>query len=107
MNTPITDAAVMRAGNCFESDPVVYAWKVRTLELDRAALMEALEKLLCRDMMNTCQHEETHRVGAIWEICDQCDAKWADDQGGKPEWKDPDEWTLAESALAAARANFA
>jgi len=49
MNTPITDAAVMRAGNCFESDPVVYAWKVRTLELDRAALMDALQEIAARD----------------------------------------------------------
>lgn len=32
----------------------------------------------------TCLHEETHRGGAIWEICDYCGAKWADDEGGKP-----------------------
>ena len=32
----------------------------------------------------TCTHEETHRGGAIWEICDSCGAKWADDAGGKP-----------------------
>jgi len=35
----------------------------------------------------TCQHEETHRGGAIWEICDGCGKKWADDEGGKPEFK--------------------
>ena len=100
MNTPITDAVFgpqlrgYRAETC------------RRLELDRAALMEALEKLLQRDMRNTCRHEETHRGGAIWEICDQCDTKWADDCGGKPEWHEPPEWTLAESTLSAARANF-
>jgi hypothetical protein len=33
---------------------------------------------------NTCLHEETHRGGAIWEICDQCGMKWADDEGGMP-----------------------
>ena len=33
---------------------------------------------------NTCLHESTHRGGAIWEICDDCGAKWADDRGGKP-----------------------
>lgn len=33
---------------------------------------------------NTCTHEETHRGGVIWEICDGCGAKWADDEGGKP-----------------------
>jgi hypothetical protein len=32
----------------------------------------------------TCTHEETHRGGAIWEICDRCGMKWADDEGGKP-----------------------
>ena len=35
---------------------------------------------------NTCQHEETHRGGAIWEICDGCNAQWADDRGGKPKF---------------------
>jgi len=33
---------------------------------------------------NTCTHEETHRGGAIWEICSYCGKKWADDEGGKP-----------------------
>jgi hypothetical protein len=75
----------------------------RHLERQRDGLMEALERLLLRDMMNTCQHEETHRGGAIWEICDQCDAKWADDRGGKPKWQEPVEWTLAESAIAAVK----
>lgn len=34
---------------------------------------------------NHCSHEETHRGGAIWTICERCGAKWADDQGGMPE----------------------
>ena len=42
-------------------------------------LVEYIEK-------NTCQHEETHRGGAIWEICDGCNAQWADDRGGKPKF---------------------
>jgi len=67
-------------------------------------LLEALEGLLRRDERNTCQHEETHRGGAIWEICDQCGEKWADDEGGKPVWTDPPEWVLARAALAKARA---
>ncbi len=33
----------------------------------------------------TCTHEETHRGGSIWEICDFCGKKWADDEGGKPD----------------------
>ncbi|WP_205954377.1 hypothetical protein [Pseudoxanthomonas winnipegensis] len=32
--------------------------------------------------METCAHEETHRGGAIWTICDSCGQQWADDRGG-------------------------
>ena len=69
-------------------------------------LAEALQKLLERDRRNTCTHEETHRGGAIWEFCDHCGMKWADDEGGRPEWSDPIEWTISESALASYRASL-
>lgn len=46
-----------------------------------------------------CTHEETHRGGAIWEICDMCGAKWADDEGGKPEFSWPSEILGARKAL--------
>ena len=62
-------------------------------------LHDALAALLKRDMRNTCTHEETHRGGSLWEICDQCGLQWADDRGGKPEWKDPDEWGKAQDAI--------
>jgi hypothetical protein len=65
-------------------------------------LLEALESLLSRDERNTCQHEETHRGGTIWEICDSCGAKWSDDRSPKPEWKDPEEWANARAAIAKA-----
>lgn len=65
-------------------------------------LLEALVSLLKRDEQNTCQHAETHRGGLIWEICDLCGAKWADDEGGKPEWKDPPEWEAARKAISKA-----
>jgi hypothetical protein len=58
--------------------------------------------LLARDILNTCQHDSTYRGGVIWEICEGCGAKWADDRGGKPQWKDPVEWVLAEEAIAQA-----
>lgn len=29
-----------------------------------------------------CLHESRHRGGVIWEICDDCGAKWTDDEGG-------------------------
>ncbi len=64
-----------------------------------AALLEALKALLARDQRNTCTHEETHRGGVIWEICDRCDAKWADDEGGRPKWNDPPEWNAARAAI--------
>ena len=67
------------------------------------ALEDALRKLLARDELNTCQHENTHRGGGIWEICEDCCAKWADDRGGKPTWADPQEWVAARAALAASQ----
>jgi hypothetical protein len=69
------------------------------LKAENARLQEALKNLLDRDERNTCQHEETHRGGFLWEICDVCGAKWADDMGGKTEWKDPPEWVAARAAL--------
>lgn len=37
----------------------------------------------------TCTHQNTHRGGVLWEICDDCGAQWADDRGGKPLFKWP------------------
>lgn len=72
---------------------------VNDLRNENERLKKALKALLKRDEINTCQHEETHRGGFLWEICDSCGAKWADDEGGKPEWKDPPEWVEARLAL--------
>lgn len=63
------------------------------------SLVEAANALLARDEMNTCQHEETYRGGCIWEICSQCEDRWADDRGGKPKWQDPPEWTSIRQAI--------
>lgn len=62
-------------------------------------LLDALRALLQRDVMNTCTHEETYRGGVLWTICSDCGRKWADDEGGKPEWVDPPEWVAAEDAI--------
>lgn len=43
---------------------------------------EALKALLDHVDVETCVHEETHRGGFLWTICDQCGRKWADDEGG-------------------------
>lgn len=74
---------------------------------DLQQVLDALEALMRRDTGNTCQHENTHRGGAIWEICDDCGAKWADDRGGKPQWEDPDEWVAADKAINALRSALA
>lgn len=66
-------------------------------------LEEALENLLRFAECQICRHESTHRGGNIWTICDDCGAKWADDEGGKPEFKEPKEIVNASKALAAAR----
>ena len=60
---------------------------------------EALKNLLSFASRYICSHDETHRGGAIWEICDQCGAKWADDEGGKPEFKWPKEIINAQDLL--------
>ncbi len=47
---------------------------------ERIVLRDALLRLI-RDV-RYCSHDDTHRGGAIWTICDQCGQRWADDEGG-------------------------
>lgn len=63
-------------------------------------LREVLTRLLSYAERQICTHEETHRGGAIWEICDICGDMWADDRGGKPEFKWPAEIEAARAILA-------
>lgn len=65
-------------------------------------LLEALRQLTGFAMERECWHESTHRGGAIWTICDDCGAKWADDEGGKPDYIQPPEITEASAAIKAA-----
>lgn len=70
--------------------------------------VEKLADLLQWATSQVCQHDETHRGGVLWEICDHCGAKWADDEGGKPEFKWPvivDEMYSLISAAPAATAH--
>jgi hypothetical protein len=62
-------------------------------------LRETLTGLRDYALKSVCYHDETHRAGAIWEICDLCGKKWADDEGGKPEFKEPKEISKANAAL--------
>ncbi|MEV1657555.1 hypothetical protein ABZR11_30390 [Pseudomonas aeruginosa] len=62
--------------------------------------LDLLHGLVREVERKTCGHEETHRGGAIWEICDSCGAKWADDEGGKPEFAWPESVEKARAFLA-------
>jgi hypothetical protein len=63
-----------------------------------------IEDLLAFAERQTCYHEETHRGGHIWEICDACGEKWAADKGGKPESVEPKEIVAVRELLNAAPA---
>lgn len=66
-------------------------------------LLEVMERLVAHIDEMTCRHESTHRGGVLWEICDDCGARWADDMGGKPEFTEPDYLTKARQLLKSAR----
>lgn len=69
-------------------------------ELVIQELRDALEKITQFASVQICSHDETYRGGNIWEICSQCGAKWADGEGGKPEFVEPKQITEAIKALA-------
>ena len=95
------NAELRKANDAFGQRQKWWNERMVALEAQRDALLAALKGVLLRDERNTCRHEETHRGGAIWEICDSCGAMWADDQGGKPKWENPKEWTQARAAIKA------
>ena len=47
-------------------------------------LINILDQVVEYAESQRCPHESTHRGGSIWEICDRCGVRWADDEGGKP-----------------------
>ncbi|AZR94999.1 hypothetical protein BBB39_15435 [Bordetella trematum] len=65
-------------------------------------LRSALAGLLDYVDRTTCTHEETHRGGVIWTICDDCGRKWADDEGGFVPHQDAPAVAAARAALASA-----
>lgn len=73
---------------------------IRQQSRDIAELREALGALLGYAESNLCTHDDTYRGGAIWEICRDCGAAWADDRGGKPPFSWPKEFVQARVALA-------
>lgn len=69
------------------------------LRAENARLREAMKNLLSHAERNECHHENTHRGGIIWTICDDCGGKWADDQGGLKPYCEPAEITNARAVL--------
>ena len=75
------------------------AAELRRLTAENAALRGALGKLIDYSTGQLCTHDDTYRGGAIWEVCRQCGAKWADDEGGRPEWDEPKQIKAARAAM--------
>lgn len=50
----------------------------------KSDLIASLESLLKHAESNHCTHDSLIRGGAIWTLCVDCDARWADDEGGVP-----------------------
>ena len=59
------------------------------MKSDIEALRQALAGLLEYAERNECHHEETHRGGAIWTICDGCGRKWSDDRDPFTPYREP------------------
>lgn len=62
-------------------------------------LTEALDNAIKEIERNTCTHEDTHRGGAIWTICEGCGMKWADDEGGFQPYQDSELLIRLRAAL--------
>lgn len=50
----------------------------------------------------TCRHEETSRIDSAWTICDWCEKKWMDFQGGFVPFKENQIVTNARELIARA-----
>lgn len=90
-----------RRFNLEECESVLTTPTADSSEAGRSGEREALKNLLAYAERNECAHEETHRGGAIWTICDSCGEKWADDRGGFIPYCEPVEFTQARAALSA------
>jgi hypothetical protein len=72
------------------------------LRADSAGLRGNLSALLGYVEHNTCTHEQTHRSGVIWTICDGCGQKWSDDKNPFKGYIEPAQITNARIALISA-----
>ena len=55
---------------------------IRSLRQIIWSLGAELRSLADRAEQEQCHHDSTHRGGILWTICDDCNEKWADDEGG-------------------------
>lgn len=85
----------------------VYAKALHPLPPATAEDEAVLQALLDHVDRETCVHENTHRGGGIWTICDDCGRKWADDRGGFKPYSDPPAVANARAHLAAIRSRRA
>ena len=76
------------------------ALDIVTLGQEVGRLREALRDALSEYDRSTCLHEETHRGGVQWTICNSCGVKWGDDEGGFKPYADPPRIAAARAALA-------
>ena len=76
---------------------------VQKLLESHARLVKALKNQLRWSEIKDCTHEETHRGGSIWTICDSCGMQWADDRGGFPGYIEPKEFEQSREVLNTAK----
>jgi hypothetical protein len=79
------------------------SWYIAEMIQEIRQLRGVLNNLVRHVDSNTCRHEQTHRGGAIWTICDDCGMKWADDRGGFKSYRDAPELKSARALIEASR----
>ena len=72
--------------------------KLRAEGDERAALSGLLDYV----DRNTCTHENRHKAGTLWTICDDCGRKWASDRNPYTPHQDAPAVAAARAALARA-----
>lgn len=67
--------------------------------MKKTRLLALVRDLLAEIDRSKCHHEDTHRGGVLWTICDGCGKKWADDEGGFVPHQDSTAVIAARSVL--------
>lgn len=80
---------------CPDNAPKVSEISKPQLQVIKSVIQDLIDEV----DRNTCPHEDTHRGGNIWTICDGCGAKWADDEGGFVDHVDSDAMMAARKMV--------